>query len=84
MAKRKTLDEWEARHKAPAEPQTLFVPLQAAAYLNMGLSTLAKMRIAKTGEETGPAFFKIVEKVLYRKSDIDAWLESKRVQQATQ
>jgi excisionase family DNA binding protein len=48
-------------------------PREAADYLNIGFSTVAKMRL-KGG---GPLFCKIGAKILYRKSDLDEWLASK-------
>jgi excisionase family DNA binding protein len=50
-------------------------PREAAKYRKAGLSTLAKERL--TG--TGMPYLKIGMKILYRKSDIDAFLASKRV-----
>lgn len=50
---------------------------QAAEYLHMSYSNLAKLRVAGKG----PQFLKMSPtkqgKVLYRREDLDAWLESK-------
>lgn len=52
----------------------LFTPKQAAAYLHMSVGTLANMRMH--GE--GAKYYKPTKRaVLYRKSDLDAWLECK-------
>jgi hypothetical protein len=53
---------------------------QAADYTNLGFSTLAKGRL--TGD-TAP-FTKVGTKVLYRRADLDRWLESKRVRNTSQ
>jgi excisionase family DNA binding protein len=52
----------------------------AAEYTGRGVSTLAKERL--TGR--GCPFIKIGAKVLYKRSDLDAWLESKRVNNTSQ
>jgi excisionase family DNA binding protein len=46
---------------------------EAADYLAIPVSTLTKMRL--TG--TGPLYVKAGRTVVYRKSDIDAWLEGR-------
>jgi hypothetical protein len=51
---------------------------QAADYLAIPVSALTKMRL--TG--TGPLFVKAGRIVVYRKADIDKWLEA-RVRQCT-
>lgn len=52
---------------------------QAAAYLNLSPKTLAKMRMAGTG----PRYAKLHDGpragVLYRVSDLDAWVEERLV-----
>lgn len=53
---------------------------EAAKYTGLGFSTLAKLRL-KGG---GALFSKIGEKILYKRSDLDAWLESKRVSNTSQ
>lgn len=59
------------------DPQTLLPSREAAEYLNVGLNTLVKLRIYGGG----PAYFKLspgrAGKVLYRVSDLEAWLASK-------
>jgi predicted DNA-binding transcriptional regulator AlpA len=47
---------------------------EAAEYCRRGQSTLEKLRL--TGE--GPVFIKAGRAVRYRKSDLDAWLNSHR------
>jgi hypothetical protein len=46
----------------------------AARYVRLSASTLAKMRLSGNG----PAFLKAGRRVLYRRVDLDAWLESRR------
>lgn len=57
-------------------PTGYLLPFDAAEYLAMSNSGLAKMRMAGTG----PAFYKPTPNmVLYKKEDLDAWIErSKR------
>ena len=53
---------------------------EAADYTGLGFSTLAKLRL-KGG---GSPYAKIGEKILYKKTDLDSWLESKRVANTSQ
>lgn len=48
---------------------------EAAAYTRLGKPTLERFRL--TGE--GPRFAKLGSAVRYRRSDLDAWLESRLV-----
>ena len=53
---------------------------EAAAYLRTSTSTLAKMRCYS---DDGPRFIRqSARKVLYRKTDLDAWLNRKAAPQA--
>ncbi|MBL9070510.1 MAG: helix-turn-helix domain-containing protein [Sphingopyxis sp.] len=47
---------------------------EAARYLSLGKSTLAKHRCYGTG----PTYQKIGRRVLYRAADLDAWAATKR------
>lgn len=50
-------------------------PRQAAAYLGLSFSALAKARV----DGTGPAFLKLGKRaVAYDRGDLDAWLASRR------
>ena len=53
---------------------------EAAEYTGLGFSTLAKLRL----RGGGCPYTKIGEKILYKRSDLDAWLESKRVANTSQ
>jgi hypothetical protein len=78
--KRRTLDDFEDELKERSETQWL-TPAQAAAHLKLGVSTLAKMRMANEG----PAWSRPLENaVRYRREDLDAFMRSKRVQQAAE
>ena len=46
----------------------------AARYLGIAPSTLAKMRLSGRG----PVFCKLGRRVIYRRMDLDAWLDSRR------
>lgn len=48
---------------------------EAADYVRLGQPTLERFRL--TGE--GPVYCKLGGAVRYRKDDLDAWLESRRV-----
>jgi predicted DNA-binding transcriptional regulator AlpA len=45
----------------------------AARYVGLSPSTLAKMRLSGNS----PVFLKLGRRVLYRRIDLDAWLESR-------
>jgi excisionase family DNA binding protein len=47
--------------------------IAAARYLGLSPSTLAKMRLSGNS----PAFLKLGRRVLYRRVDLDRWLESR-------
>ncbi|WP_018142827.1 helix-turn-helix transcriptional regulator [Alloscardovia criceti] len=52
----------------------ILTPDTASKYLHITKGTLANMRY----QSTGPTFIKVTpRKILYRKCDLDAWLESK-------
>ncbi|WP_420435061.1 helix-turn-helix transcriptional regulator [Hyphobacterium sp.] len=53
-------------------------PRQAAAYLNLAVSSLAKWRV----EGIGPSYIKLGSAVRYRRTDLDDWIGSK-VQSST-
>ena len=55
--------------------KTFLVTKELARYLGMSPSWLEKAR----GEKKGPPYHKVGAKVLYRKSDVDRWLESNRL-----
>jgi len=69
--------------RASEPPPSVLSPRQAAKYLILSHRTLETMRT----RGDGPAFVKYGEgrsaRVVYRRSDLDAWLES-RVRQSTQ
>jgi excisionase family DNA binding protein len=46
---------------------------QASKYIQLSTATLARMR----KDNSGPAFVKMGARVLYRKTDLDAYIESK-------
>jgi excisionase family DNA binding protein len=62
------------------ENRQWFSAKQAAEYTGLGFSTLSKLRLYGGGAP----YSKIGEKVLYKRSDLDAWLESKRVSNTSQ
>jgi excisionase family DNA binding protein len=66
----KTIKEWREWLSAK----------EAAQYTGLGFSTLAKLRL-KGGSAP---YAKVGSKVVYRKADLDAWLESKRVANTSQ
>lgn len=56
-------------------------PSQAAAYLGISVSKLAKLRM-RHSPEAGPRFAKVAGCVLYRRADLDAWLEAHLAERA--
>ena len=46
----------------------------AAAYLHLASQTMAKMRLS----DIGPPYYKVGRRVLYDRTDLDRWLDSKR------
>jgi hypothetical protein len=60
------------------EPDQKFTPAQAAEYLGLSPRTLSNMR--SSGD--GPTFYKIGG-VFYKKADLDAWIETRRVEAKT-
>jgi predicted DNA-binding transcriptional regulator AlpA len=72
---------WELNVTNTPEPPILaecFRVEGAAAYTGLSVHTLNQMR----GTLDGPPFVKLPRAVLYRKSDLDAWLEQ-RVRRST-
>jgi excisionase family DNA binding protein len=53
----------------------IFNTREAADYVRLGKPTLERFRISGDG----PVFCKLGGAVRYRKTDLDAWLESRRV-----
>jgi predicted DNA-binding transcriptional regulator AlpA len=54
-------------------------PRDAAQYLGVSESLLAKLRM-RDRREIGPTFIKISGCILYRRSDLDAWLDQNAVE----
>lgn len=53
---------------------------EAADYVRLGKPTLERFRISGAG----PIFVKLGGAVRYRKPDLDAWLESRRVRSTSE
>ena len=53
-------------------------PNMAARYLGLSPSTLAKLRMQQN-RLNGPIFSKIAGMVVYRRTDLDSWLEENQV-----
>ncbi|MDD2324616.1 MAG: helix-turn-helix domain-containing protein [Alphaproteobacteria bacterium] len=60
-------------------PET-FRHVPAAHYIGIAPSTLGKMR----SRGDGPAYIKAGKAVVYRKTDLDAWLEQNRRRSTSQ
>ena len=61
------------------ENETYLTPKEAAAYLKMGVSTLAKLKMKKIG----PVWIaQRPNSVRYARADLDAFMQSRRVAQA--
>jgi predicted DNA-binding transcriptional regulator AlpA len=59
------------------QKQNLLDTAQAAEYVRLSAPTLARMRT----ENTGPKYAKMGGRVFYLKEDLDAWVDSCRVDQ---
>ncbi|WP_005036566.1 helix-turn-helix transcriptional regulator [Holophaga foetida] len=66
-------------HQEP-HPPALLDSLHAAGVLNVSVLTLADWRC----KGTGPAFLKVGRCVRYRRSDLEAWLNSRTVTNTAQ
>lgn len=53
----------------------LLKPRDAAAYLGLAVTTLAKIRCISND---GPVFIRLGRKVMYRREDLDAWLNDRQ------
>ena len=56
-----------------------FRPSEAARYIGISESTLAKLRM-RNSRFSGPNWVKAAGCVIYRKSDLDTWLEENLVE----
>ena len=50
-------------------------PAQAAKYLGISISKLAKLRMVRH-RHLGPRFVKVAGCVVYRREDLDSWLQA--------
>ena len=64
----------------PANIDPVFDVQGAAKHTGLSKSTLDKMRIFGGG----PIFVKYARRVVYRVSDLDAWMDAKRVENTSQ
>jgi predicted DNA-binding transcriptional regulator AlpA len=64
----------------PANIDQVFDAHGAAKHTGLSKSTLDKLRIFGGG----PVFVKYTRRVAYRKSDLDAWMDGKRVTSTSQ
>lgn len=53
---------------------------EAAAYVRLGKPTMERFRISGAG----PVFVKLGGAVRYRKSDLDSWIETRRVRSTSE
>jgi predicted DNA-binding transcriptional regulator AlpA len=58
------------------QDSTYLRPGQAAERIGISGSTLAKLRLSP--DSGGPSFFKVGRAVLYKVSELDAWVEARR------
>lgn len=54
-------------------------PREAAAYVGLSESTLAKLRM-RENRPMGPVFHRLGGSVIYRRADLDAWIDANRVE----
>lgn len=62
---------------ASAETEVLLTPREAAQHLRMSKSSLDKLRCRRDGP---PFYAPTKRKIVYRRSDLDAWLGERRYQ----
>lgn len=66
---------------ADRDPNELLLAAEVAPWLHQSVQALAQMRY----RGTGPRYIKVsARKVLYRKADVDAWIESRSTTQTGQ
>lgn len=63
--------------KPPATPKPYLNSQEAADILRISIRTLERMRVEGTGPQYLKAGAGTRSRVLYRQSDLDAWLESR-------
>jgi predicted DNA-binding transcriptional regulator AlpA len=61
------------RHVPGLAENEILKPADAAAYLKLSQSTLAKLRLYGTG----PRYTKVGRAVRYRRADLDAWINAR-------
>jgi hypothetical protein len=62
-----------SKYEAPAQAANMR-PSQAALYTGLSESTLAKLRMRHM-RDGGPKYIKVSGCVIYRRSDLDAWMD---------
>lgn len=67
----------EATEFRPTEPVNMR-PAEAATYTGISSSKLSKLRMEQNRVD-GPAFIKVAGCVIYRKADLDRWLDNNRI-----
>ena len=79
MEKAKTSKQAPSTRTAPdsAEPQQVFNRAEAAQYLRVSEIYLAVLA-SKNARTIGPAFCRLGGRVVYRREDLDRWLEINR------
>ncbi len=65
------------QHSSPNQSRHM-KPSEAAEYVGVSTSKLAKLRL-RANRASGPAFVKLAGCVLYRREDLDAWIEANLV-----
>lgn len=63
---------------APDRVQSTMRPTEAARYVGVSVSKLAKLRLTHNRQD-GPAFIKLSGCILYRQCDLDKWLDQHTV-----
>jgi hypothetical protein len=65
---------------AEIDPEVMLDPPAAQSFTRLAVATLAKMRCLGGG----PPFVKAGRKILYRRGDLIAWLQARRVSNTTE
>ena len=74
-------EKHRSRTGSQSEPGENMRPPEAACYLGLSESLLAKLRM-RDKRTIGPKFIKVSGCIIYRRADLDDWLEQNSVQMA--
>ena len=74
-----TGDDCKQSETPSSDRNDILRPKDAAKYLNISISRIAKLRM-EAQRADGPRYFKVAGCVLYRRDDLDAWVNAHAVE----